>query len=497
MASRFFNATAAFLLLVAIIVSCTKFDTTTLGTDLLPVVDNVNTFADTLNVVSTQGVDMDTAAVRRDFFHALGHIDNDPIFGKTTGNIYVQLKPTFYPYFLGISMLDTLVAIDSIVVGLNYKGTYGDTTVAQQIQLREVVDNSFRDSSFKNRPTTYAPALSGVVLGSASITPKGLYNKVILRGGKDSVSAQIRIKITDAAFINKVFTRNNVEGSPKNAFYNDSAFRRDFNGLAITSNGISGNGLMYINLTDARTRMEIYYRKTNAGVKDTAVADLVLARTGGSIFPSANANEIIRNRAGFPASLPSADFNFLQASPGDALKVSIPALNTFKQTNRIIHRAYLQINQVPENPLVDAIFPAPSFAYLDLKDTGTTKYKPLYFDLNPNSFYSPDQSTGFFPNFINQEYFGGAVKTKTVNSIGSYSSYELNLSRYIQRMVTTNGINYDLRIRTPFDISYPQYSSTLIEYSNQIAFGRVRVASGSNPSPELKMKLIVIYSKIQ
>ena len=64
-------------------------------------------------------------------------------------------------------------------------------------------------------------------------------------------------------------------------------------------------------------------------------------------------------------------------------------------------------------------------------------------------------------------------------------------------MVTTNGINYDLRLRTPFDLSYPRYSANPIEYANQIAFGRVRVASGANANPNLRMKLVVIYSKIQ
>lgn len=497
MASRFFNATAALLLLVAIIVSCTKFDTTTLGTDLLPVVDNVNTFADTLDVISTQGEDTSTVSVSRDFFHSLGHIENDPIFGRTTANIYVQFKPTFYPYFLGIGTLDTLIAIDSIVVGLNYRGTFGDTTKVQQLELREVVDNSFSDSSFKRRSTSYAPMVSNVVLGSTSVTPQGLFNKQFLRGGKDSVTSQIRIKIANAAFITKMFTRDSATNSPNNAFYNDSAFRRDFNGFAITSNGSTGNGLMYVSLTDPRTRMEVYFRKTNSGVKDTLVSNFTVAGTSGALFPSANANQIIRNRTGFPASLPSTDFNYLQASPGDAIKVSIPDLNTFKQTNRIIHRAFLQINQVPQDPLVDAIFPAASFAYIDLKDTGNVFFKPLYFDLNPNSFYSPDNSTGFFPNFVDQSYFGGAFKTKTVNSIGSYSSYELNLTRYLQRMVTTNGINYDLRLRTPFDLSYPRYSANPIEYANQIAFGRVRVASGANSNPNLRMKLVVIYSKIQ
>ena len=47
-------APAAFLL-IAIGIGCTKLDTTTLGADLVTV-DNVNTFADTLNVNATQGI---------------------------------------------------------------------------------------------------------------------------------------------------------------------------------------------------------------------------------------------------------------------------------------------------------------------------------------------------------------------------------------------------------------------------------------------------------
>ena len=63
-------------------------------------------------------------------------------------------------------------------------------------------------------------------------------------------------------------------------------------------------------------------------------------------------------------------------------------------------------------------------------------------------------------------------------------------------MVISNGINYDFRIRAPFTLSYPQYTSNTIDYANQIAFGRVRVASGANPDKKLRMKLVVIYSKL-
>ena len=498
MTLRLISAAAALFLFVALSISCTKFDTTTLGTDLLPVVDNVKTFADTLDVISSQYTMTDTVKLSRDFFHTLGRISNDPEFGTTTSNIYLQLKPSFYPYSYTNSRLDTLLGIDSVVIGLNYRGTYGDTSVSQFIQVREVVDPGFRDSSFRLRTTMYAPVLSSTVLGSTTVTPKDLFNKLILRRGRDSVTSQIRIRITDAAFLNKIFTRDSVRPpSVNNAYFNDSAFRRDFNGFAITANNSTGNGLMYINLLDSRTRLEIHYRKTNSGVKDTSVAYLFVASSSGGIFPSATANEIIRNRVGTPALMPNAAFNYLQAAPGIGINVSIPRLNTFKMTNRIIHRAYLQINQVVDDP--DNKFIAPLFAYLDLKDTssGTTeKYKPIYFDLNPNSFYNPDVQSIFFPNSIDQGYYGGRVKTRTDPTLGTYSSYDINVSRYLQRMVISNGINYDFRIRAPFTLSYPQYSSNTIDYANQIAFGRVRVASGANLNEKLRMKLVVIYSKL-
>ncbi len=48
-------ALGAFLACMIINWSCTKLDTTTIGSDLIPAVDNINTFADTFNTVTTQG----------------------------------------------------------------------------------------------------------------------------------------------------------------------------------------------------------------------------------------------------------------------------------------------------------------------------------------------------------------------------------------------------------------------------------------------------------
>lgn len=59
------TALTGYVLLVIVNWSCTKLDTTTLGSDLIPAVDNVYTFADTLDIISTQGIFDDTFKISR------------------------------------------------------------------------------------------------------------------------------------------------------------------------------------------------------------------------------------------------------------------------------------------------------------------------------------------------------------------------------------------------------------------------------------------------
>ena len=64
-------------------------------------------------------------------------------------------------------------------------------------------------------------------------------------------------------------------------------------------------------------------------------------------------------------------------------------------------------------------------------------------------------------------------------------------------MIDKKGYNFDMRLYAPFSLIYPQYSATRIPYLNQIALGRVRVASGAYADAKLKMKVVVIWSKVK
>ena len=488
---------------------CTKLDTTNLGTDLLPVVDNVNTFADTFRIFATQKDYQDTTLVSRTDIHALGNIWLDPLFGRTEAHIYLQLKPTIFPFSFGPkdSLTGPNAGFDSVVLCLSYRISYGDTNQLQQLQVNEIDDNLFRDSTYN---TNYKPS-TGNLIGSKTVDITKLDEYVIYANKRDSAKSQIRIKL-DNSYLNKLINADSISfsGMGNHFFFNDSIYRREFKGFAVSPVTGTGNALMYLNLADTNTKLEVHYRMRKAGgVIDTTYSSFRLRTISirdsiiGNTKPSATANYVKRDRLGSPSNTPTTDELYLQTQPGTYASLSIPDLAGW--SNRIIHRAELIVEQIPDNPITDSIFSVPNFLYLDLKDTGTVilpalpKYKPVYYDLNPTIFYDPDNKTANFypyqsgvpaPEF---SYFGGYARRK-YGPTGSNIYYNFNISRYIQHLVKDQGTNYEMRLFPAYDIHYSQYS-TYVPYSNSLAFGRVKIGSGTNPN--YKMRLRVIYSLIK
>ncbi len=132
--------------------SCKKInESTELGSDLIPPVDNINTFDTTLLVQAfndTFEASEDSIFHARSEEHFLGLINNDPIFGKTDARIMVGIEPSFfgsYPFARPDS-----VKIDSIVLVLGYLETYGDSTIPQTVNVYELdqANNFSIDSAY-------------------------------------------------------------------------------------------------------------------------------------------------------------------------------------------------------------------------------------------------------------------------------------------------------------------------------------------------------------
>ncbi len=498
---------SVFIFTFLFFVGCTKLDTTSIGGDLIPEVDNVNTFADTLDILSVQdsfaGSFKDSSTLSLSDSYALGKLSDPSPLGQTDASLYLQLKPSYYPYVIGTAVRDTIIQKDSIVLCLSYKSFYGDSTTPIKLQVYEVGQNAgVWDSLGKLHNINFAPpVITGVPLSEVKtidLRTLGTYTKV---GIKDSAKNQIRIKLSDD-FKNKLFSSDTNDISSNNAFRSDSIFRKLHNGFAIVAQ--EGNALAYIGLTDANTRLEFHYKKRTRVAVDSpyaATIDTVYSSfsfnttTIGTVRRSQVANNIVRSRGALPS---GNDELYIQTSPGTFATLEIPRLTDYG--NRIVHRAEIQIQQIPDLS-TDKIFTEPPYLYLDLVDTGTNKWKPVYFDLNPSYLYDPDNKTSGYPYFpftggVDINYFGGNLRKK-VGAVGEQSYYNINITRYVQQIATKKTRNHKLRLYAPFSFSYPQYGANVISYYNPIAFGRIKIGGGSNPNPAYKMRLRVVYSNLK
>jgi Domain of unknown function (DUF4270) len=496
---------------------CTKFDTTTQGGDLLTV-DNINTFADTLDVIATQGIFTnvdDSTILKKTENHVIGNITNDPQFGTTDARIYVQFKPTFYPFDFG-NIGDTVRGIantgfDSAFICLSYRGAWGDTASAntQRFEVRaiDLLDLDFKSKTDTLRRLSYQPMVNGTLLGFANLNAQLIAGKKKLVYGKDSVENQIRIPLTGAGatLAASLYAQDSVSAGVNYGFKNDSLFRTKTYGFEIKV--VGGNAVYYVNLADAKTRLEFQYFKKKNGIKDTAIHSFQMyPQATGSALASSSANYIKRNPTTGtipPIGAPTNDV-YIQTAPGTFANLKISELNpgSPKATNRIVHRAYLIVEQNPSGAPTDAYFTPPPYLYLDLKDTIPQRYKPIPFDLSNQYPYNPD-ATGISPLYhpfpygnIDLNNFGG-VALKRNDGTNNFYRYEINITRYVQQIVTNGYKNHDLRLYAPFNYFYPQYEGAkyLIPFYNPLALGRVKVGTGTNTNNH-KMKLVIVYSKI-
>ena len=183
---------------------------------------------------------------------------------------------------------------------------------------------------------------------------------------------------------------------------------------------------------------------------------------------------------------------FIDANPGIYAMLSIP--NTDTLTNKIIHRAEIMMEQVP-----------------DL--SGTSK-DDVY--LPPNIFvttYDADSMRRFAqPNdmsisngTVSNQTTLGSFPLKKIDPISGRTIYEYkwDVSRYLQGIITFGQKYYDLVMWAPYN-DYIYYYNTPSSYQvftgagstplNRVATGRIRLGGANNTNH--KMKLHIVYSDI-
>jgi Domain of unknown function (DUF4270) len=469
---------------LAIYSSCSKInEATDLGDGIIPGVDGVNTF-DTIISVDTYNSIFDplkdSVRVGRTNDHILGNISSDPLFGKTNAKIFLEMKPEFYKWnFNGVYNKDSL-QIDSVVMILGWKGTYGDTLSPVRVRVWEMdQSNDFRSDTFLVLHTEYFTYSN--LLGSKDILPYQLKDSV--KAFRDTTAGQLRIKL------NNSFGRRLLDYDTTNAYASDSAFKTYVRGLAIDADPAFGNALMAFGLVNnGNTKLAIYHRATKNGKIDTTVNYFA--------FTGASARHNFINRfdfAGTPlaaaSGTPGADnLLYLINTPGSFATIKAPDLSYM--SNRVVNRAELIMEQVYD--ISDDKFIQPEGLMLDVYDSTLNDYKYFPYD------FIPDQSGVAYGQF-------GLYGRNTVDGSGNpIRVWKFNITRYVQNLLTKQVPLYDMRLFTAKSVfefiregyatnsgGYTYYSTNL---NSQYAIGRVRIGGGNHPTQ--KMRIRIVYTKI-
>lgn len=459
---------------ILLISSCSKIDTTDLGNELIPAVDNVNTFEIVMDVITDNKLVNDTTRMLNDEFHGVGIIQNDQEFGMTTATTYVAFSPTSYKSY-PFQNKDS-VTIDSVVLSLAYIESYGDSSAIQQFEVRQIDGRfkEFKDSLYYLGGPDFD--LQPDLLSSALIDYGKLGDSVVYKNGKDTISKgrELRMKMDTA------WARQFVNYDTTNAYNNDTLFKKVFAGLQIKASDASPNknAIAYFNLSDKdKTRITFYCRVQNNGKTDTISPYF-------AYHNDAHANIIRRTPAnGYLANVSNGTDNdeklYIQSTPGSYASVKIPQLDTFR--NCVINSAELIMEKYPS---FEDFYAAPAYMFIEAN--------------SPAGDSSFTIRNGFLPVSSSPGY-----DLKVLGGIYKNSKYIINLSRYIQSLVTRKFRNNSLKIYAPFT-AQPYYmppnsdqptNKVGIIINTPVAAGRV-VLFGGGSTDAKKMRLRIIYTKI-
>lgn len=479
--------------------SCTKIEKTTMGGDLIPAVDNVNTFDTLLDVISNNYIPEDSTRLNAGNDHMVGGITNDPLFGKTSSRMFFELKPPNFPFLFESDT--TVKTFDSAVLVLKYQGYYGDSAAAINFKLYEIGGPIGPDLTV-TPAYTLQPALSSnyaVLWGEKTMRANQYRDTVYIKRGDDTtgkVINQLRIPL------NQVLAEKLFKADTNTVYKNDSTFESYLKGFVLEAQG-NPNALQYFLLTGNDTKIEFYYRKKVGTTNDTVSRSFVFNAFCG------HAVELKRDRTGSELNdylvqntttgVPQV---YLQGTPGSMISLNIPGLKTL--SNRVLHRVELRVTELTENSGPYSQLTAPNAIYLDGEYENEPKnFRGIPYDLNPFGKYYCYPATG-----VDFGYFGGTRKPVKVNG-DSLSQYTFNITRYTQSIITRNEPSFKLRLSAPFYMVYkdcsnglPSYPSQVFPFEsggvfiNQVGESRIRMAGGNHPDLNLKMQVRVIYSKL-
>lgn len=393
-----------------------------------------------------------------------GVITADPIFGKTITNVYMQLGLVT----AGSGFTGPDPVLDSVVLSLRYAGYYGDSMGAQTYTVYKINDPSFSDTSLKYYIHQKFDIEEASPLGTATVTPESIEDSVSVYGTKEP--PQLRIRLNDE------FGKALLSQTSGGALANDSAFHRWLNGVALIPDSTlpDRKSLIYFELNNEFTGLTLFYHNSSE--------DSLMAYFPFKVNTGVWSNYIYHDFTGTPVeealqnNSPDDSLIYLQSKSGLYTNIEIPYLESFPPA--LINKAELVITQT---------YDASNTAFAPPYELFLWQYKDAEKDSLGYVIDVGAVTQAFYgTRFTNLAYFGGLENSVTNNEGKKVVEYRFNITRFMQHLITPRSYgetNYGFRLG-------------ILDPLNR---GRNvgRVVSGGGTHSQYRMKLHVIYTKIQ
>lgn len=332
----------------------------------------------------------------------------DADFGSTNANIYTEFRMPSSDVVFGEN-----AQADSIVLSFQIEGFYGDTSSALNISVKEMLEeitSSTTDSSGQDSSiviyTDQDFLIDNTTIGSLSYT------------AASSGTTLVNINLTNE------FAQSFLDAETLN-FEDNTAFQSFFKGLYISCDQYTSQGmLLELDLLDVSSKLTLYYQNSES---DSLSYDFQI---------NSNADKMTRwshdySTTNIPNLIGEEDLvqAYVQGSVGYRTYLTLPSLESLKDSNYVIHKAELTIPYIyNEN---DSVFSIPNkLGLAAVNSQGGLE------------ILSEDQ------NIQGSSYFDG-------NSNTLDQTYTFNIARYVHKVIE-QGYTNRLALYVPSSVISPE-----------------------------------------
>tara|TARA_B110000003_G_scaffold149405_1_gene150328 strand:+ start:1101 stop:2381 length:1281 start_codon:yes stop_codon:yes gene_type:complete len=332
----------------------------------------------------------------------------DADFGSTDASIYTEFRMPSSDVVFGEN-----AQADSIVLSFQIEGFYGDTSSALNISVKEMLEeitSSTTDSSGQDSSiviyTDQDFLIDNTTIGSLSYT------------AASSGTTLVNINLTNE------FAQSFLDAETLN-FEDNTAFQSFFKGLYISCDQYTSQGmLLELDLLDVSSKLTLYYQNSES---DSLSYDFQI---------NSNADKMTRwshdySTTNIPNLIGEEDLvqAYVQGSVGYRTYLTLPSLESLKDSNYVIHKAELTIPYIyNEN---DSVFSIPNkLGLAAVNSQGGLE------------ILSEDQ------NIQGSSYFDG-------NSNTLDQTYTFNIARYVHKVIE-QGYTNRLALYVPSSVISPE-----------------------------------------